>query len=147
MGVEVRGEEILNRFSIGSEGVPLRDVAEVLGSYKPSAAAVKIQDRDLGVVPIPAILILRNSHCVVYEGFSEEDGRVRVFDPTTAAVEKWESDVVRDEWSGQAIVFEPIWRLSKLSLGAVSLLTAVITFGGLRWGVRLLARGVQKAIK
>jgi len=89
---------------VDPRGTSLLDLLELAQRYHPSAAAVAFEPSKLEQVSVPAILILKDAHCVVYCG-SDDSGRVAIFEPTDRQIRYVSALGLSKSWEGKSIVF------------------------------------------
>ncbi len=115
--------ELWDQASIEKEQTSLQDVLKLLESRGQTGIALKFDPAHLDRVPVPAILLANESHCVVYEGLEPEGETARYFEPSTGEMRRVTRRGLLKEWSGEAIVFERP-PLSRIAFGLVALIGA-----------------------
>ena len=90
------------------------------------ARAVVCDPAKIAELPVPSILVIDDSHCVVYEGFQPDGKTVRYYEPAHREYKTATAGAFLRDWSGQAIVFEEP-QLSLVSFFALAGVAAVAT--------------------
>lgn len=143
LGHETRLADLWEQAQVGPDGVSLQKLLDLLRSRGVSARALVGDRHRLEDVPVPAIVVVDQTHCVVYEGVEPGGQQVRFFEPASNQMRLVSRETFQRHWSGQVIVFEPP-TLSPRAFTAVALLGMVgavgLAFAG-RWGLLLLRPG------
>jgi hypothetical protein len=107
-GVEAPFETVCEEAGLDDEGSSLDRLVDTLRKHDLPAQAIRESTDRILDLPVPAILIIENRHCIVYEGLEPGgEGKVRYYEPAKRMMKTAALDTLRREWSGQAIVFEP----------------------------------------
>jgi ABC-type bacteriocin/lantibiotic exporter with double-glycine peptidase domain len=104
-GVDVSLEQILHELPVGEDGVAIAGLVELSASFGVSCRAVRSSPEGLASLPIPSILIVDSTHCVVYEGVAEGGEKAFLFEPALAKVQSVPTNLLRRSWKGEAIIF------------------------------------------
>ncbi len=92
---------------IEADGTSLQNLLDLLHAHGVSAQAVAGDPSKLADLPAPAILVVDDAHCVVYEGFESDGTGVRYFEPSVGKVRTVPWEEMQRHWTGEAIVFRP----------------------------------------
>jgi hypothetical protein len=124
------------------DGLSIGDVVKLLARYEPSATTAQIDTREIGRMPLPAILLVnQSSHCVVLEDWDSDTGTATIWDPSDLTRKPLNQQMLNEMWSGEMIwLAELHW--GSLVLNAVNLL--VLTLLSIRT-VRLLVQARRGA--
>lgn len=131
-GIEVPFATVCRDADLDADGSSLRALLNTFQQHGvPAEAVVGSPDR-LGELPVPSVLVIDDSHCVVFEGVDPARRRVRYYEPSEGRMREASIEAFQKGWSGQAIVFEPP-QMSVASFGKLALVGAAATwlFAGL----------------
>lgn len=105
LGHPQRPDEILAAVEIAEDGVAVGELMKLLDQLGRPGRLVKLNPEQVERLPSPAILLLRDAHCVAYDGRRSEDGAPLIFEPTTCTVGPEPMTGLQVQWTGEAIVF------------------------------------------
>jgi hypothetical protein len=63
------------------------------------------ESKDLDRLPVPAILVIDDRHCVVFDGWDAATGQARIFEPATGRSGLERPELVARLWTGEALLF------------------------------------------
>jgi hypothetical protein len=127
-GHKVPLSELWATTAIEEDGTNLEDLVRLSGSYGVPAQALESSNPNVDDLHVPTILIINNSHCIVFEGFEADGQRIRYFEPSQGKIKTISRQELERQWSGKAIVFaRPA--LSRHGFGAIIILAALGTIG------------------
>lgn len=135
-GVPADRAELCREAVLGPDGVSLQSLLDVCATSGVRAAAILCESRDVRTLPVPSIVVVDQSHCVVYLGAEADGDLVRYHEPATDRVLIAPRSRVERNWTGEAIVFGS----PALSPAIFYSVVAVVAAGTLAGGVGL--RGV-----
>ncbi len=104
MGLTVECREIIDQANVTAQGTSVERLVELARSFLPSASAIEFETGRIDDVPVPAILITEDVHCVAYCGV-DEAGQFIIFEPTNRTVKPVSASWLSQKWNGKAIVF------------------------------------------
>lgn len=107
LGHDVTLEAIREQCPPDENGVSLQLLLELLHSHGVPAQALYSGSRPVDALPVPCILVIKSSHCVVFEGVEDDGKRVRCFEPAEGRIRTVSRQTVEREWSGEVIVLQP----------------------------------------
>lgn len=124
-GKAVRADELLRRFPDHGEGVSLKELCRGARQYGLEPRAINVRDRSLASLPVPAIIVIDDSHSIVFDG-TDSTGQAIIFEPTIGLLGPESVEHLKSRWTGQAVVFGPSVpsTAASLSLGAALGMTA-----------------------
>ncbi len=128
LGYDVRLKDVWQQAQFGPDGMSMADLLELFHSRGVAAQAMVSTPRRLETLPIPAILVIDQKHCIVYEGIEPDGQTVRYFEPSTGQMRRASRSAFYRQWSGEVIVFESP-SLSPRAFAFVVLLGAAGTLG------------------
>lgn len=107
LGHNVRLTDLWQEATIKADGTDLQSLLDLLHAHGVSAQAVAGDPSRLADLPVPAILVVDDAHCVVYEGLESDGAGVRYFEPSVGKVRAVPWEEMQRHWTGEAIVFGP----------------------------------------
>src|SRR5262249_52533834 len=127
-GYSVPLSEVWAKSSIEEDGTNLEELVRLANSYGQPAQALASSKPNLDDLYVPTILVVGDSHCIVFEGFEPGGQRVRYFEPAQGKIKTISRQGLERQWSGKAIVFaRPA--LSSRGFIAIMILAAIATIG------------------
>jgi ABC-type bacteriocin/lantibiotic exporter with double-glycine peptidase domain len=133
LGKHLALDEVLQQAPVKEDGLSLKELVDLSHSFGVPCTPLQVDRSRLEQLPVPSILVIASTHCVVYEGLDPAQGTISYFEPSRARVESAPIDRFMNEWSGQALVFErPAmslgWFIGQIvvSLSAVLLLATLV---------------------
>jgi len=124
--------DVIARAELADDGMSLSALLTLSRDVGLFASAIVVDKFDLPSLTCPAVLILDDRHCVVFEGLVN-DTEVRVFEPTTRTVGFAPIGWVQEHWTGEAIVFAPPAHGSSLPIGFLAFASSFLAVSGLRF--------------
>jgi ABC-type bacteriocin/lantibiotic exporter with double-glycine peptidase domain len=145
MGHKVPLSELWANSAIDEDGTSLEELDRLSNSYGVSAQALASSSPNVDDLHVPAILIINDSHCIVFEGFEAEGQKIRYFEPAQGKIKTISREALMRQWSGKAIVF---WRpaLSRQGFTGMTILVALATVGLAATGKLLVDRGRREPV-
>lgn len=113
-GRDVSFDDVSRDVGHTEKGTRLDDLVAGLRKNGLPARAVVCEPAQLAELPVPSILVIDDSHCIVYEGFEADGKTVRYYEPAHRQYKTASAGAFLRDWSGKAIVFEepqlsPVW--------------------------------------
>jgi ABC-type bacteriocin/lantibiotic exporter with double-glycine peptidase domain len=124
-GLDVVRADLCREASIGVSGTNLETLLKLCRDRGIYARAITCPTTNLDTLPVPSILVVDQTHCVVYQGIGEDGVTVSFFEPAKGRVLTAPRDKVVRNWTGEAIVFDRP-RLQPLAFWGVVASSAVI---------------------
>jgi len=106
-GIECSLSDIASGLRLTPKGTSLLDLRLTSAKLGLPAKSWAVQPEDLYEVPLPAIAFIKKNHFVVIRKFVTPE-ILEVDDPALGKVQ-WPSRKFRRVWSGEVLVFDPIW--------------------------------------
>lgn len=119
-GVNVDAVELLSEFSDRKDGVSLRELIGAASRHGMEPRSIRVHDRSLARLPVPSILVIDDTHCVVFDGL-EREGQALIFEPTSGVTGLERSELLSQRWTGDALAFRspPTPPLTALCFGSM----------------------------
>jgi hypothetical protein len=126
-------DSFLHQHLPGEQGTNLEALQEVARAWGVPLQVWQMETADLAHLPIPAILITKDQHCLVYEGRTAED-KIRLLEPSQGTIQDLSVGTVQEVWSGLVLVFkEPALGRAAFLRWLVLSLLATLGLGILLW--------------
>jgi hypothetical protein len=116
---------------LNDKGINVKNLLHLIQSFAPSTnpKALVGQSEDLESLPVPSILLIDN-HCVVYDGFDRDTGKVRIFEPVTRKVALEPAKQVHRFWGGEVICFADPQMLPRAYVAAIAFVAILVASPG-----------------
>ena len=129
-GIDADREALCQEADIGKDGTSLQKLVELCEAHHLEPTAIQSEAKDVSTLPIPSIIVVDKTHCVVYLGRNDEE-QIQFYEPATHRIMTATPEKVQRNWSGEAIVFgSPV--ISPLHLGVIlAVAAASMVLGGI----------------
>ncbi len=124
LGQKPKLAEVWSQANIEENGTSIQNLLELFNSCNVPAHALVGDPRRLDDLPVPGILIVDDTHCIVFDGLEPDGQKVRYFEPALGEMRSVSRELIESHWSGEAIVFQrPM--LSRRGFGATIFLATL----------------------
>jgi hypothetical protein len=132
-GIEVDRQSLCREADLQPDGTALESLLRVSNNCGLQAQGIVSDAKNLDILPVPSIIIVDKSHCVVYQGIESDGDTVRFFEPATGRNLTAPREKVVRNWTGEAIVFDRprlstsvFWIVATCAAIATGLLTTCV---------------------
>ena len=85
-GLDADRQRLCDETGGGPDGTSLEALVRTGTAHGLNARAVVSTTKDIDSLPVPSIIVVERSHCVVFQGIDGDGDTVRVFDPTSGQI-------------------------------------------------------------
>lgn len=129
-GIDLPLSDVTQKAALTPYGMPFNDLVALSKRLGLAAHAVQFEPSEIASLPTPSIVVVNDSHCIVYLGQDRDVGTHMIFEPVTGVVGPEDDAVLRRAASGVAISFEaaaprPATVCALIFLAAAQVLVAV----------------------
>ena len=106
-GKTVKLADLWQSAHMDASGTGLEEVLRLIQMHGVQARGFRMKIDDIRSLPVPAIVVLDESHCVVFEGFEPKGDHIRYYEPATGQLLTAPVEALRTHWTGELIACEP----------------------------------------
>ncbi len=147
LGHGVHLKDILEETNIDNQGASIAELLALLRKHGVPAVLVKTDSANLNAVPPYSILLIGESHCVVFVGVEDEGKTVRYIEPTDGSLRSVPREAMRRDWAGEAIFIQKpeLGWFQFYSLFGVGLTGVLTSWFAMRftWSLRFIRAGAS----
>lgn len=104
--IDASHADLCREAGIGADGTSLQSLIDLCGARGLKARGIVCAPPNVDLLPVPSIIVVDGTHCVVYQGVASDGRTVTYFEPSERQLRTASRDRVERNWTGAAIMFE-----------------------------------------